>query len=131
LLRAELDRLTGGSWQVDLHACGGLSTQHVGFLWKSARVTLLEFADVWELNGAATGPTANACAGNLRPGRYALAKTPTGVDVHLLSVHFDSGKTPRDDGHRRQAAQRIDEIHIILRTEFTETFEHVMLALGS
>jgi hypothetical protein len=31
-LRTELDRLTGGSWQVDLHACGSPSTQHVGFL---------------------------------------------------------------------------------------------------
>jgi hypothetical protein len=76
-LRTELERLTGGSWQVDLHACGSPSTQHVGFLWKSARVTLLERTDVWELNGAAAGPTANACAGNLRPGRYARAKTPS------------------------------------------------------
>jgi hypothetical protein len=31
-LRSELDRLTGGSWQVDLQACGGASAQHVGFL---------------------------------------------------------------------------------------------------
>ena len=33
-LRSELERLTGGPWQVDLHACGGASAQHVGFLWK-------------------------------------------------------------------------------------------------
>jgi hypothetical protein len=111
-LRSELNRLTGGSWQVDLQSCGSPSDQHVGFLWNSSRVTLLEFADVWELNGAATGPTANACAGNLRPGRYALAKTPIGVDVHLVSVHFDSGKTNRDYGNRRRATQRIDEIAI-------------------
>jgi hypothetical protein len=95
-LRAELERLTGGSWQVDLHACGSPSTQHVGFLWKGARVALLQLTDVWELNGAATGATANACAGNLRPGRYAWAKTPIGVDFHILSVHFDSGTTDRD-----------------------------------
>lgn len=111
-LRAELERLTGGSWQVDLHACGAPSTQHVGFLWKSARVALRQLADVWELNGAATGATANACAGNLRPGRYAWAKTPLGVDFHLLSVHFDSGRTSRDYTNRRSAAQRIDEIKI-------------------
>ena len=48
-LRAELERLTGGSWQVDLHACGSPSTQHVGFLWKGARVALLQLTDVWEL----------------------------------------------------------------------------------
>jgi endonuclease/exonuclease/phosphatase family metal-dependent hydrolase len=111
-LRAELDRLTGGSWQVDLQSCGGASDQHVGFLWKSARVALLQLTDAWELNGAATGPTANACAGNLRPGRYALAQTPIGVDFHLLSVHFDSGTTTRDYAHRRQAAQRIGQIRV-------------------
>jgi len=73
-------------------------------------VALLQRTDVWELNGAATTPTANACVGNLRPGRYALAKTPIGVDFHILSVHFDSGTTSRDCGHRRQAAQRIGQI---------------------
>jgi len=111
-LRAELNRLTGGSWQVDLQSCGGASDQHVGFLWNSSRVALLQRTDAWELNGAATGPTGSACAGNLRPGRYALAKTPIGVDVHLLSVHFDSGTTTRDYGHRRQAAQRLGQIAI-------------------
>jgi endonuclease/exonuclease/phosphatase family metal-dependent hydrolase len=109
-LVAELNRLTGGSWQVDLQSCGGTSDQHVGFLWNSSRVTLLEFTDAWELNGAATGPTASACAGNLRPGRYALAKTPIGVDFHIVSVHFDSGTTNRDYTHRRQATQRIGAI---------------------
>jgi endonuclease/exonuclease/phosphatase family metal-dependent hydrolase len=111
-LRSELNRLTGGSWQVDLQACGGPSAQHVGFLWNGARVALLQLTDAWELNGAATGPAASACAGNLRPGRYALAKTPVGVDFHIVSVHLDSGRTSRDYDHRRQAAQRIDEIAI-------------------
>jgi endonuclease/exonuclease/phosphatase family metal-dependent hydrolase len=111
-LRSDLNRLTGGSWQVDLQSCGGTSNQHVGFLWNGSRVALLQRTDAWELNGAATGPADNACAGNLRPGRYALAKTPIGVDVHLLSVHFDSGTTSRDYGHRRQAAQRIGQIRV-------------------
>jgi predicted extracellular nuclease len=31
---------------------------------------------------------------------------------HLLSVHFDSGTTSRDDNHRRQATQRLDDIMI-------------------
>jgi endonuclease/exonuclease/phosphatase family metal-dependent hydrolase len=75
-------------------------------------VALLQLTDVWELNGAATAPAANACVGNLRPGRYALAKTPIGVDFHMLSVHFDSGTTSRDYGHRRQATQRIGQIRV-------------------
>jgi Endonuclease/Exonuclease/phosphatase family len=111
-LRVELNRLTGGSWQVDLQACGGPSSQHVGFLWNGSRVTLLRLTDVWELNGAATAPAANACVGNLRPGRYALAKSPIGLDFHLLSVHLDSGKTSRDYQHRRQSAQRIGQIGV-------------------
>jgi endonuclease/exonuclease/phosphatase family metal-dependent hydrolase len=109
-LRAELSRLTGGSWQVDLQSCGGASDQHVGFLWNSSRVALLQLTDVWELNGAAMAPAANACVGNLRPGRYAWAKSPIGVDFHIVSVHFDSGTTSRDYTHRRQAAQRIGAI---------------------
>jgi endonuclease/exonuclease/phosphatase family metal-dependent hydrolase len=111
-LRSELDRLTGGSWQVDLQSCGGTSDQHVGFLWNGSRVALLQLTDAWELNGAATGPTGSACAGNLRPGRYAWAKTPIGVDFYILSVHFDSGTEGRDYEHRRQAAQRLDDIMI-------------------
>jgi endonuclease/exonuclease/phosphatase family metal-dependent hydrolase len=39
-----------------------------------------------------------------------FAKTPIGVDVHILSVHFDSGTTTRDYTNRRQATQRIEEI---------------------
>jgi hypothetical protein len=73
---------------------------------------LLQLTDVWELNVAATGPTGSACAGNLRPGRYALAKTPTGVDSHLLSVHLDGGRASRDYKHRRQAARRIGPIRV-------------------
>jgi endonuclease/exonuclease/phosphatase family metal-dependent hydrolase len=41
-----------------------------------------------------------------------FAKTPIGVDFHLLSVHFDSGTTNRDYTNRRQATQRIDQITI-------------------
>jgi hypothetical protein len=109
-LRTELNRLTGGSWQVDLQSGGGASHQHVRFLWNGLRVALLQLTDVWELNGSATGPTASTCVGNLRPGRDALAKTPIGVDFHILSVHFDSGTKSRDYGHRRQAAQRIGQV---------------------
>jgi hypothetical protein len=91
-LRSELDRLTGGSWQVDQQACGGTSDQHIGFLWNGSRVALLQLTDTWELNGAATGPTGSACAGNLRPGRYALAHTPIGkvqcvISTSMLTRH--------------------------------------------
>jgi predicted extracellular nuclease len=38
----------------------------VGFLWNSSRVTLSQFADAWELNGAATETNPAACSSNLR-----------------------------------------------------------------
>ena len=63
--------------------------------------------------GAAPGSCRRGCRRGLqRPGRYALAKTPIGVDFHLLSVHFDSGRISRDYHHRRQAAQRMSQINI-------------------
>ena len=97
---------------MELQSCGGPSSQHVGSLWKGARGALLQRTDVWELNRAATGPTDNACARNLRPGRYAWAKTPMGVDFHLLSAHLDSGRTSRDSTNRRQAVQRLGHITV-------------------
>jgi endonuclease/exonuclease/phosphatase family metal-dependent hydrolase len=111
-LRADPNRLTGGTWQVDLQDCGAPSSQHVGFLWNSARVTLSGMTDVWELNGAATSGAESACARNLRPGRSALVKSAGGVDVHLLAVHFDSGTTNRDYQHRRQAARRLKQLAV-------------------
>ena len=47
-LRAELDRLTGASWHVDLQSCGGTSDQPVGFLWNGPQVALGRLTDVWE-----------------------------------------------------------------------------------
>lgn len=111
-LRTELDRLTGGAWQVDLQQCGPEASQHVGFLWNTSRLTLENQADVSALNGASSGTPANACAGNLRPGRYAHAKTQGGIDAHLLSIHFDSGTRNRDYQNRRTATERISSLTI-------------------
>jgi hypothetical protein len=46
-----------------------------------------------------------------RPQNFPKSKFAT-EPFHLLSVHFDSGTTSRDDNHRRPATQRIDEITI-------------------
>jgi hypothetical protein len=70
-LRADLDRLTGEAWQIDLQSYGASSSQHLGVLWNSACVTLTGMTDMWELNEAATGGAESACMRNLRPGRYA------------------------------------------------------------
>ncbi len=102
--------LTGQNWEVDLQSCGPESSQHVGFLWNTARVGAAGNRDEWRLNGAAEGEH-SPCGGNLRPGRYAYftAVQANGLDVHLLAVHLDSGRTDRDRGHRRIALERINE----------------------
>lgn len=109
-LREELDELTGGTWQVDLQGCGNESTQRVGFLWDATRLELEAFADSCQLNGAASGPgCSNACAGSLRPGRYARVESVRegGADFHVASVHLDSGRSDRDFDRRQVAIERI------------------------
>lgn len=112
-LRTELDRLTGGSWDIDLQDCGDSDFQRVGFLWNSDRVELELPMDVWEANGRALSAD-EPCWDRLRPGRYARAKSTTenGVDFQVLSVHLDSGVNDRDFQTRRVAIDRLDEIQI-------------------
>jgi endonuclease/exonuclease/phosphatase family metal-dependent hydrolase len=112
VIRTELDHLTNGAWQTDLQRCGSEAGQHVGFLWNSRRVALQNQADVAELNGASTGTSTTACAGNLRPGRYAHVKVQNGVDFHLLSVHLDSGTSNKDYQNRRTAIDRIGTLSV-------------------
>jgi endonuclease/exonuclease/phosphatase family metal-dependent hydrolase len=108
----KLDTLTGGSWQSDLHECGAPGSQHVGFLWNGARAALANRRDEEQLNGAFDG--SDPCAGNLRPGRYARVRSvkPAGVDLHLLSVHLDSGRRENDFNHRRAAIAELPNLEI-------------------
>lgn len=115
-LRGKLNTLTGGSWQIDLNDCGAPGSQHIGFLWNGARVNVTGGADSCALNGAAT-PTcsaADACFANLRPGRYVRVQSrrPDGADFHILSAHFDSGRSNRDFQNRRTATERIPFLEI-------------------
>ena len=126
-LTDELNALTGGSWENDLHDCGPPKSQHVGFLWNSKRVTLENPSDLAQMNGASRGR--NACASNLRPGRYAHVKSkkPNGADFHLISVHFDSGVSDRDFQNRRRASSRIPLIRVD-GTPITELDRDVIVA---
>jgi exonuclease III len=71
-------------------------------LWNADTLTLSSFEDAPTLNAAFTGQ--NACAGNLRPGRYAQVQSQTsgGVDFQLYSIHLDSGVKDRDFQHRSE-----------------------------
>lgn len=106
----ELATLGAGAWQMALQGCGGEGSQHVGFLWNTERVALSEQADVWQLNGAASGP-AEPCAGNLRPGQSAYLTSLVGkLDAHMVVVHTDSGTSERDFDHRQEGLRRLDGV---------------------
>jgi endonuclease/exonuclease/phosphatase family metal-dependent hydrolase len=109
-LKNQLRARTGVRWASDLNRCGPASAQHVGFLWKTSRVRLDRFADIPEMNGAfVPGMSPDACAENLRPGRYARVRSTAvgGVTLNAVSVHFDSGVADRDYQNRRTAVGRI------------------------
>jgi len=112
-----LEAFVGGDWRVDLHECAGEQAQHVGFLWNAARLALTNTRDLWQLNGAASGPSA-PCANNLRPGRGAYVSALDGsADFHIVSVHSDSGTSPRDFDHRQAGLRRLDELFAALAQE--------------
>jgi endonuclease/exonuclease/phosphatase family metal-dependent hydrolase len=103
-LTARLDRLTGGRFKLELDACKGSGRQHVGFLWNEKRVKLERIESLAALN-----PGKSACDRSLRPGLFAYARFESGHDLHLLSVHLDSGQSPRDYGNRRTSTERLSQ----------------------
>ncbi len=116
----QLDSLSGGTWMVDLQDCGPPEAQRVGFLWNASVVQLSGFADVGQLNGE-WEKSGEACEANLRPGRYAYVQSVAGgVDFHVYTVHFDSGRKDRDYQNRRDAARRIPTLLSTLHPDDTD-----------
>jgi len=109
-LIAILKDKTSGEWKSVFHECGSLKGQHVGFLYNSSVLNLSHSVDIGELNGAYSGRS--ACAGNLRPGCYAYveSKKTNGVDFHMVSVHFDSGKKSSDYNNRVHSYEAIGNL---------------------
>ncbi len=107
-LLAELGRLTGAPWHVDLQRCGARSSQHVGFLWNAARLRLLAADDAWPFNARARGPE-EPCAGWLRPGRHGYFAPADGARAgfHAIVVHLKSGATEAAAAERAQALGRL------------------------
>ncbi len=103
-LLAELGRLTGEPWQVDLQRCGAAASQHVGFLWDARRLRLAQGEDDWSLNDRARGPE-EPCAGWLRPGRhgYFIPRDDAQAGFHAIVVHLKSGARPEDAAERAAA----------------------------
>jgi endonuclease/exonuclease/phosphatase family metal-dependent hydrolase len=109
-LLARLDGHTGGRWRAAFDSCAGRGRQHLGYLYDSRRVELRDVQLAPELN-----PGASACDLNLRPGFTAYARFQVGPDLHLLTVHLDSGQRPRDFEHRHHSWARLPEVLARLR----------------
>jgi len=89
-LRQKLDALTGGSWQSVLDDCPHASSQHVGLLYDSRRVTRKSSATVAALN-----PLGEPCKNQLRPGLAGYFVFPGGLDLSVVAAHLKSGADDR------------------------------------
>jgi endonuclease/exonuclease/phosphatase family metal-dependent hydrolase len=101
-LLEKLDALTGGRHRLELDECAGGRRQHVGLLWNEARVTLDDVRSIAALN-----PKGSMCASSLRPGLGAHARFAEGSDMHVISVHLDSGIEARDFEHRGRSVRAL------------------------
>ena len=104
-LTAKLDALTGGRHRLELDDCSGNGRQHVGLLWNEKRVQLSDVRSIAALN-----PAGSMCASSLRPGLGARAVFVDGTDLHLVSVHLDSGKQARDFDRRAGSIAALDSL---------------------
>lgn len=95
-LRAELGRLTGRDYRVEVDRCPGMGRQSVGLLWDAARVRGSDFSNLGSLNPL------GGCA-LLRPGFAGYFQFPGGLDLHVAAVHLKSGDDPRSYSLRREA----------------------------
>jgi endonuclease/exonuclease/phosphatase family metal-dependent hydrolase len=106
----KLDALTGGRHRLELDECTGGRRQHVGLLWNEARVKLHDMRSIAALN-----PAGSMCASSLRPGLGAHARFEDGSDLHVISVHLDSGEKARDYGHRATSVRALASLLPALR----------------
>lgn len=103
---SKLDALTAGRWRAQFDDCPGGGFQHVGFLFDSRRVELRSPRMLAKLN-----PGRSACDRNLRPGLAAFARfAGGGPDLHVVSVHLDSGTEERDFTHRARSLTAIGPV---------------------
>lgn len=107
---AKLDALTGGRHRLELDDCAGGRRQHVGLLWNEQRVKLEDLRSIAALN-----PAGSMCASSLRPGFGGRARFRDGTDLHVISVHLDSGEEARDFEHRATSVHALRELLPSLR----------------
>ncbi|MBM4363944.1 MAG: endonuclease/exonuclease/phosphatase family protein, partial [Deltaproteobacteria bacterium] len=100
-LRAELGRLTGRDYRVEVDRCPGMGRQSVGLLWDAARVRGSDFSNLGSLNPL------GGCS-LLRPGFAGYFRFPGGLDLHVAAVHLKSGDDARSYSLRRDGLAGLD-----------------------
>lgn len=99
-----LNALTQGDWYAAFDECPGERRQHVGLLVNRRKVTAEHMGSFTMLN-----PSGEACGQQLRPGFGAYLRWHNGPDLHLVSVHFDSGTKRKDYDNRQTVIGRVHE----------------------
>lgn len=103
-LLAELQRLTGATWSLAVDDCVDPYRQHIAFVWRTDRVSLVHIATRGEIDPTTDKKGTPSCPGVLRPGLSGYVKSLRGkADFHVVGVHLDSGKEARDYGNRQSA----------------------------
>lgn len=113
VLIADLNQRSGGQYELLLDDCPD-SAQHVGLLYDSRRLRLVDSRVLGDLN-----PTGAACRARLRPGllgRFeSKIESPSGTgpkQFQVISVHLDSGVTRRDYRNRMRSLSALREFMI-------------------
>ena len=112
------DRLTelatrlGPGWRTALSACGGRREMHVGFLYRSDRLTLRQVREFRELL-----PEEGGCTDGDRPGLLAVFDGPDGQPLHALTLHLKAGGQASDVTQRQAQWKRIEALLAHLRGE--------------
>ncbi len=106
---AALESFTGGRWASVFDDCPGEEKQHVGFFYRSDRVTLSQLETEPYLDP--TSDDREGRCGEKRPALLAYVSSKRGgLDFNLATVHLDSGREASDFEHRRESWRRIEEV---------------------
>jgi endonuclease/exonuclease/phosphatase family metal-dependent hydrolase len=101
-MRDLVDRLAtlrGARFDAYFDDCPDDGRQHVGLLWDTARVEARAPRTLGAVN-----PTGEPCGHQLRPAATAYLRFANGPDLHVATVHLDSGTTGRDFDNRARSA---------------------------
>jgi endonuclease/exonuclease/phosphatase family metal-dependent hydrolase len=108
-----LNGLTHEAWAWESDICPDPTRQHVGFLYRRAKVHLSHITSHSEIDPTVRiKNSSEVCPGKLRPALAAyVASKNGGVDFHFVTSHLDAGNTQRDYSNRTKAWKLLDKVY--------------------